>query len=89
MGETSAKQMRGGEMMLNPWDAQLNFDMAEACRDMEFNEAAIFGFQKAKEADPDNKNYLRNLALILEERGSYTDAVKCWDIIHKQISWTA
>jgi tetratricopeptide (TPR) repeat protein len=70
-------------LLLNPWDGQLNFDMGDACRNIGLNEVAKFGFEKAVEADPKNIEFLRNLALILEERGSYSDASQCWDQIHK------
>ena len=70
-------------LKLNPWDARLNFDMAEACRNIGFNEVARFGFERAVEAEPKNKTFLRNLALILEDRGSYIEASQCWDQIHK------
>jgi tetratricopeptide (TPR) repeat protein len=70
-------------LMLNPWDAQLYFDMAQACQNIGFIEVAKFGFERAVEADSKNKTFLRNLALILEERASYLEASQCWDQIHK------
>ncbi len=67
----------------NPWDPQLNADMAQACHELGFDEVAIFGYQKAVEGDTDNIDYNRRLALLLEERGSYADAIKHWQRIQK------
>ena len=68
-------------LAVNPWDPQLNFDMAQACQERGFDEAAVFGFQRAVEGEPDDKRYNRALALLLELRGNYTDASKCWQRI--------
>lgn len=70
-------------LTVNPWDAHLNADMAEACKNQGFEEVAIFGYQKALEMEPDNKEYNRALAELLERRGDYSNAVKCWERIQK------
>lgn len=70
-------------LTLNPWDAHLNFDLGEACENLGFYEVAKFAYEKAVEAEPKNKNFLRKLAGILEERAEYTPARQCWEQIYK------
>lgn len=70
-------------LQVNPWDAQLNFDMGEACRNLEYMECALYGLQSAVECDRENKQYNRELAHLLESRGNYGDAIKCWERIRR------
>ncbi len=69
-------------LTLNPWDAQLNADMAQACMERGFHECAVFGFRRAAALEPKKKEYHRSLALALEEMGNYADAIKCWNNIY-------
>lgn len=70
-------------LQVNPWDGQLNADVAEACSQRGFDECAIFGFQKAIEADPDNKPWNKKLAALHESRGNYEEAINRWRHIYK------
>lgn len=70
-------------LAMNPWDAQLNADMGEACSHLYYQEAAIFGYEKALSVDPDNKEWNRALARLLEERGNYSRAIERWKHIYK------
>jgi tetratricopeptide (TPR) repeat protein len=70
-------------LAVNPWDAQLNADMAEACARLGFQGPAIFGYEKALDEDPGNRDYNRALAKILEDRGEYSRAIECWRRIYK------
>lgn len=70
-------------LALNPWDPQLNADIAEACAHLGYSDVAVFGYQKALEADADNKGYYQHLAQLQEERGEYDEARKCWERVHK------
>lgn len=72
-------------LKINPWDTQLNAEMAQACHELGFDEVAVFGYQRALEKDQDNIGYNRQLALVLEERGSYAEAAKHWERILKQV----
>lgn len=69
-------------MKLNPWDAQLNADMALACGERGFRECAVYGYRRAVTFDPKNKDFHRRLALALEQTGNYADAIKCWERIY-------
>jgi tetratricopeptide (TPR) repeat protein len=70
-------------LQINPWDAQLNADVADACRERGFEEVAVFAFEKAVEAEPNNKGYLLSLAELYEERGEYDKATGVWSRIAK------
>jgi tetratricopeptide (TPR) repeat protein len=63
-------------LAINPWDAQLNADVGEAARQRGYEEVATYGYQKAAENAPENKDYLRSWAEMLETRHLYDDAIK-------------
>jgi len=70
-------------LQLNPWDTQLNVDVGEACRERGFDEVAVFAYEKALEADSNNKEILKALADLYEEKGEYDKAVGAWTRISK------
>jgi tetratricopeptide (TPR) repeat protein len=71
-------------LTVNPWDPSLNAEVGEACTNLGYAEVAQFFYEKALDGDPDNKEYNRQLALLLEERGNYARAIDCWSKIYKQ-----
>lgn len=70
-------------LSLNPWDAGLNADMAEACANLGYEDAAIFGFKVAIENDKSNKGYYTELGELLEEKGEFKSARECWEMAFK------
>lgn len=70
-------------LMINPWDAQLNADVGEACRLLGYLDVAKFSYEKAVEYDPKNKGFLAALAEILEEKLDYQVAANVWERIFK------
>ncbi len=70
-------------LKVNPWDAHLNADMAEACLNLGYTELAEYGFRLAVENDPGNREFLRKLAEVCKLRGSYSGAIECWKRIQK------
>ncbi len=70
-------------LQLNPWDGQLNADVGEACRERGFIEIAVFSYEKAVESDNNNKDFLKNLAALYEERGEYDKAIGVWTKLSK------
>lgn len=66
-------------LKINPWDAQLNADVGDACYERGFYEVAGFGYTKALETDPQNTQYLRRLAMTLEARSQFSEAAKIWE----------
>ena len=70
-------------LAINPWDVQLNVDMAEACAARYFREVAAWGYRRALESDPLNMPINRSLGKLLEECGEYVEAVKCWERVRK------
>ena len=70
-------------LKVNPWDAGLNADLGEACRNLGFGEVAIFSYQNALKEDSNNKDYNRLLAELYEGRGEYAAAAKLWSNLMK------
>jgi len=70
-------------LKLNPWDAALNADVGDACKELGFNDVAMFAYETAYKADPTNKHVLECWAIILEEKGEYPQAANLWERIHK------
>ena len=76
-------QLAEGGLKLNPWHAQLNAEMGEACSKLGYKDCAIFGYKTALASDIDNIDYNRALAYLLEEKGEYNEAIECWGRIYK------
>ncbi len=70
-------------LLINPWDAQLNADLAEACQNLGYADVALIQYVKATESDGNNKDYQEKLANLYELKGRYTDAIECWRKISK------
>ena len=70
-------------LKINPWDASMNASMGEACAELGYSEVAVFGYEMALRAEPENKEYNRNYALLQEERGNYNDAISAWHRVYK------
>lgn len=70
-------------LTINPWDAVLNADMAEACKNLGYLDPAIFGYKMAIENDKAKKSYYTDLGLLLEEKGEFKSARECWEMALK------
>ncbi|MCA9077823.1 MAG: tetratricopeptide repeat protein [Planctomycetaceae bacterium] len=70
-------------LMINPWDAQLNVDLGESAQQRELLDIAKFAYMCARNTDPNNKEYNRLLALVMEEKMEFTEASKVWSQILK------
>ena len=70
-------------LQVNPWDAGLNADVGESCRERGFDDVAVFAYTLAIQSEPENKDHRRKLAEILEERGEYDGARAQWQQIAK------
>jgi tetratricopeptide (TPR) repeat protein len=68
-------------LAVNPWDAQLNADLGDACRKLTFLNIALFAYELAVEMDPGNKGFWRALAELNEEKGEFRQATGCWEKI--------
>ena len=66
-------------LIINPWDVGFNAEIGEAASQLGYDEVAVFGYEKAAEMDPNNKDLLGSLALAYERRSRFTDAVTCWE----------
>lgn len=70
-------------LTINPWDAVLNADMAEACKNLGYLDPAIFGYKMAIENDKAKKSYYTDLGTLLEEKGEFKQARECWEMALK------
>lgn len=80
---TAVDQLAEEGLSLNPWDAVLNAEMATACQNLGYEDAAIFGLKVAIENDKTNKGYYAELGTLLEEKGEYKSARECWEMALK------
>lgn len=70
-------------LLINPWDASFNAGVGEAAVHLNYPEVAIFGYEKAVESDPKNKDYLRALAHGYEKKLRYLEAIKIWERVQQ------
>jgi tetratricopeptide (TPR) repeat protein len=70
-------------LRVNPWDATFNAEVGEAAVHLGYQEVAVFAYEKAVEADQNNKEYLRALATAYEKRSRFIDARNMWERLLK------
>lgn len=70
-------------LKVNPWDPALNADVALACKERDYDEVAVFCYEKAVEMDGKNADLLERLADLYEERGEYDKSIGVWSRIGK------
>ena len=70
-------------LTVNPWDAQLNADVGDACTMLGYVDAAIFAYETSLRVDPTNRDVNKSLAALLEDKGEYKRAIECWQRILK------
>ena len=63
-------------LLLNPWDVQLNVELAEAMQALDRSEIARAALFDAVKAAPKDTALLSKFADILEERAEYDEAIK-------------
>jgi tetratricopeptide (TPR) repeat protein len=81
----SIEQAAEEGLLVNPWDAQLFFDLGEALVGQENLGVARFALEKAVELDRDNVDYNRTLGAFLFERRDYKPARQCYERIYKLV----
>ena len=70
-------------LKVDPWDTQLNLDVAEACENREFLDVAKFAYSEALSTSENNVDIMKRLANVLEERHEYKEALTVWTRIQK------
>jgi tetratricopeptide (TPR) repeat protein len=81
----SIEQAAEEGLLVNPWDAQLFFDLGEALVGQDNLGVARFALEKAVELDRDNVDYNRTLGAFLFERRDYKPARACYERIYKLV----
>ncbi len=72
-------------LAVNPWDAQLFFDLGEATAALENTGVARYALERAVELDRDNVDYNRRLGNFLFERRDYKPARACFERVYKLV----
>jgi tetratricopeptide (TPR) repeat protein len=65
-------------LAINPWDSGMNADLGYALKELGFPDIAIFSYERAVKGDPNNKDYLRILGLLYEDKEKYDEAIGCF-----------
>lgn len=66
-------------LVINPWDAQLEAWVGEACKNMEIPDVAIFAYSNAVKLDKENVALLKALATLHLERRNYDEAGRLYE----------
>lgn len=76
-----------GEELLtkNPWDVGTLMDMAEAFDALGLIDLAVFSLGDARHKSPDDPTVNRALARLLEKRGDFKQAIRCWQQVQKAV----
>jgi tetratricopeptide (TPR) repeat protein len=79
------KVLELGERILvrNPWDVPTQMAMAEALDEMGLLDMAIWCLEQARHKKVDDVHVNRALALLLEKRGNFAQAMSLWSQIRK------
>ncbi len=79
------KVLEFGERVLvrNPWDVPTQLAMAEAMEELGLLDAAIWCLEQARHKKADDPVVNRPLALLLEKRGNFVQAMSLWLQIRK------
>jgi len=70
-------------LFINPWDTQLNIELAEISIKQDRGEIAKFAYIEAIKTDPKNRTIYESLASLLDDRAEYDEAIKVWEKIHQ------
>ena len=70
-------------LQINPWDAQLEAWVGEACTKLGYPDVALFAYSNAVKQEKENKDYLRALAELHRERRNYDEAIKLWEKVYQ------
>ncbi len=72
-------------LLVNPWDAQLFFDLGEATEALQNTGVARYALESALQLDKENVEYNRKLGAFLFERRDYKPARACYERVYKLV----
>ena len=72
-------------LLTNPWDAQLWFDLGDACANQSNMNVARYAFERAIEYDKDNVDFNRRLGHFLFERKEFKSARPYFERLYKLV----
>jgi len=70
-------------LAINPWDAQLEAWVGDACIAMEIPDVALFAYSNAVKLENENITYIKKLADLHLERGNYDESGRLWEKAYK------
>ncbi len=70
-------------LLINPWDAQLEAYVGEACSQLGFKDVAIFAYSNAVKQEKENLAYLKALAELHLEKRNYDESGRLWEKIYQ------
>lgn len=69
----------------NPWDIRAHMAMAEAYEGLDLTDHALWTLENARMIQPMNPKINRQLAILYEQRGNYTQAIALWGLVKKAL----
>ena len=72
-------------LLTNPWDANLWFDLGDACANQQNFNVARYAFERAVEYDKDNVDFNRRLGGFLFEQRDYKAARQYFERVYKLV----
>ena len=70
-------------LKLNPWHTSTLTAMADACKNLEFDEPELLYLRMALEGNPADPDVNRICAKAVTERGEFDQAIACWNRVQK------
>jgi len=80
--DEASKAIEDG-LYINPWDTQLNLELAEVSQKIDRGEIAKFAYMEAIRTDLKNTDIYISLATLLQQRREYDEAIKVWEQVSK------
>jgi tetratricopeptide (TPR) repeat protein len=65
-------------LALNPWDVPSLLALAEACNQLQIDEAQLYYLRWALDVDPKDPTVNRQAAMTLQRMGQFDQAIACW-----------
>lgn len=65
----------------NPWDLDIQMEMAEAFDALNLSDLAVFSLDQARQKYPKHATLNRALARLFEKRGDYQRAIALWNLV--------
>ena len=82
---TSAIEAAENVFLSNPWHVRSHVIQALAFDKLGLKDLALWTLDQARQVDPNNATVNRQMALLFEERGTFTQAISLWRLVAKKL----